>query len=84
MILSIRVNEDHYFGDHGAMMSKVIETVPGETVEDLVKRAFPDVFSGNSWAPKPKYHESITIQIVEEAPKNPDDDPDPFGPPEGL
>lgn len=41
--ISLSTIESTNFGDHGAMMRKDHEVIPGETVEDLVRRLFPNL-----------------------------------------
>lgn len=63
------VNETN-MGDHDERLRTVHAVVPGETVEQMVKRVFPDLENGN----KPGFwrQHNFTDEIVIRAVKQPD------------
>jgi hypothetical protein len=58
-------------GDHAEQTRTAHEVVPGETVDALVERLFPDLAGPNSaWARMHDYDAQIVIRVATPAPKH--------------
>lgn len=62
--ISVSLLSEQNFGDHGAMMRRDFEVVPGETVEDLVRRVMPGI--GKKFQ-KPNPVDVIEIRLMTDA-----------------
>lgn len=58
LVLQVSVVEDTNYGDHGERITKAHVYVPGETVEDLVRRVLPDLT--RQWS---RFSPSDTVEL---------------------
>lgn len=71
LILSISTTCEVNMGDHAERVTTVHEYVPGETVEDMVRRVFPNLNPVATWAYH-NYADKITIKAVIPVPRKKD------------